>query len=297
MIESIEKIDAKRFIGEQIGTATILKEIARGGMAVVFIAFQRTLKRQIAVKILPRSHLTPEKAELFQTEAEAAAILSHPNIIQIYEVGETDEFLYFTMQFVQGTTLSAILNKARKQIIPSRRVLPVKKTIQIIIQVLDALDYAHSYDIVHMDIKPDNILVENHTRRPLISDFGVARVLRGEENENQIAGGSPLYMAPEQIIGSAVDGRTDIYAVGTMLFQMFVHALPLQNYNSFEELLEHKLLKKGGIFRQKPSELNPTLNRDMDRIVLKATAYEPEHRHSTCKDFIKDLKWYIRRFL
>jgi serine/threonine protein kinase len=297
MIELIENIDAKRFIGERIGTATILKEINRGGMAVVFIAYQQTLKRQIAVKILPRSHLTPEKAELFQTEAEAAAILSHPNIIQIYEVGETDEFLYFTMQFVQGDTLARVLKEKKKQIIPSRRVLPVKKTIQIIIQILDALDYAHSHDIVHMDIKPDNILVENHTGRPLISDLGVARVLRGEKNENQTAGGSPLYMAPEQIIGSAVDGRTDIYAVGTMLFQMLVLALPIRNYNSFEELLEHKLLKKGGIFRQEPSALNPALNREIDKIVRRATAYEPEHRYSTCKDFIKDLKWYKRRFL
>jgi serine/threonine protein kinase len=296
-MESIEKIDAGRFVGERIGTATILKEIARGGMAVVFIAYQQTLKRRIAVKILPRTHLTSEKAVLFQTEAEAAAILSHPNIIQIYEVGETDEFLYFTMQLVQGATLSKILTEKKKQIIPSRRVLPVNNTIQIIIQVLDALDYAHSYDIVHMDIKPDNILVENHTRRPLISDFGVARVLRGEKGESQTAGGSPLYMAPEQIIGSSVDGRTDIYAVGTMLFQMLVYALPLQHYNSFEQLLEHKLLKREGIFRQAPSELNPTLNPDMDKIVRKATAYEPEHRYSTCREFIKDLKWYKRRFL
>lgn len=297
MIEPIEKIDAKRFIGNRIGTATILKEIARGGMAIVFIAYQQTLKRQIAVKILPRSHLSPEKAELFQTEAEAAAILSHPSIIQIFEVGETDEFLYFTMQFVKGFTLSKILKEKKKQILPSKRVLPVNKTIQIIIQVLDGLDYAHSHDIVHLDIKPDNILVENHTCRPLISDFGLARVLRGEKNENQTTGGSPLYMAPEQIIGSKVDGRTDVYAVGTMLFQMLVHTLPMENYNSFEELLEHKLLAKDGIFRQEPSELNVALDRDMDKIVRRSIAYEPENRYSTCKDLIKDLKWYKRKFL
>jgi serine/threonine protein kinase len=296
-MESIQQIDASRFVGQQIGTATILKELARGGMAVVFIAYQRTLKRQIAVKVLPRRHLTPQTADLFQTEAEAAAILSHPNIIQIYEVGENDEFLFFTMQLVQGTTLSAILKKARKQIISSKRVLPVKYTLEIIIQVLDALDYAHQHDIIHMDIKPHNILVENHTRRPLISDFGVARVLRGENHDSQTAGGSPLYMAPEQIIGSVVDGRTDIYAAGTMLFQMLVPALPLGAYQSHESLLEDKLLNKEGIFRQKPSELNRTLDRDMDKIIRRATAYEPEQRYTTCKDFIKDLKWYKRRFL
>ena len=296
-MESIQKIDANSFVGQQIGTATILKEIARGGMAVVFIAYQRTLKRQIAVKVLPRSHLTSQTAELFQTEAEAAAILSHPNIIQIYEVGETDEFLFFTMQLVQGTPLSTILKTARKQIIPSKRVLPVKYTIEIIIQVLDALEYAHQHDIIHMDIKPHNILVENHTRRPLISDFGVARVLRGENNDGQTAGGSPLYMAPEQIIGSAVDGRTDIYATGTMLFQMLVPALPMRAYQSHESLLKDKLLNKEGIFLQKPSELNPTLAMDMDKIIDRATAYEPEQRYANCRDFIKDLKWYKRRFL
>jgi len=296
-MESIQTINANRFVGRQIGTATIIKEIARGGMAIVFIAYQRTLKRQIAVKVLPRSHLTPQAAELFQTEAEAAAILSHPNILQIYEVGETDEFLFFTMQLVQGVTLSTILNKAKKQIIATKRVLPEKNTIDIMIQVLDALDYAHQNDIIHMDIKPDNILFEKHTRRPLISDFGVARVLRGRNNDGQSVGGSPLYMAPEQITGSAIDGRTDIFATGVMLFQMLVSTLPLSPYRSHESLLEDKILNKEGIFLKKPSELNLTLNREMDEIVAKATAYEPQQRYKTCKHFLKDLEWYKRRFL
>jgi serine/threonine-protein kinase len=296
-MQSIQKIDSNRFVGRQIGTATIIKEIARGGMAIVFIAYQRTLKRQIAIKLLPVDHMTDRTAELFQTEAEAAAILSHPNIIQIYEVGKSDEFLFFTMQLIQGTTLSTILNKIKNQLIPSRRVLPAKKTIEIIIQILDALEYAHHNDVIHMDIKPHNILFEKHTRRPLISDFGVARVLRTQNNSSQITGGSPLYMAPEQIIGSSIDGRIDVFATGIMLFQMLVPSLPMRPYSSHEALLEDKLLNRGGVFLKKPSELNLTLHRSMDQIVSTATAYEPERRYQTCRDFIQDLENYKRRFL
>ena len=93
---AIKDIDTKHLIGKNVGTSTIVSELARGGMAIVFIAFQRTLRRRIGLKIVPKTHLTPQTAELFQQEAEAAAILSHPNIIQIYEVGEVDEFIYFT---------------------------------------------------------------------------------------------------------------------------------------------------------------------------------------------------------
>ena len=296
-MNSIESQNATQFIGRQVGTATILKELARGGMAIVFIAYQRTLKRQIAVKVLPIKNLSQQKVEFFQTEAEAAAILSHPNIIQIYEVGETRDFLFFTMQLVQGTTLSNILKNAKKQILPSKRILPLKQSIKIIIQVLDALDYAHQQNIIHMDIKPENILVERHTNRPLISDFGIARVMRGKDHDTQTTGGSPLYMAPEQIIGATVDGRTDIYAAGIMLFQMLVPALPMPSFDSYESLLEHKLLNKSGLFLQEPSKINPILEKQMDEIVRTATAYEPEKRYPTCKDFIKDLQWYERRIL
>ena len=126
-MNSIESINADRFIGRRIGTATIIKELARGGMAVVFIAYQRTLKRHIAVKVLPKSNLSDHKVEMFQTEAEAAAILSHPNIIQIYEVGETEDFLFFTMQLVQGITLLEILKNAKKQIKNTRLFQPSRQ--------------------------------------------------------------------------------------------------------------------------------------------------------------------------
>ena len=292
---AIKDIDTKHLIGKNVGTSTIVSELARGGMAIVFIAFQRTLRRRIGVKIVPKTHLTPQTAELFQQEAEAAAILSHPNIIQIYEVGEVDEFIYFTMQLIQGQPLTKYMQMARKNVLPSKRMLPLKMTLQVVIQILDALEYAHQQDIIHRDIKPDNIMIEKHTRRPIITDFGVAKVLRGAEEGRGVARGTPLYMAIEQVIGEATDARTDIYAMGTMLFQMLVPKLPIPKFNSYDALLKNKVVNKDAFFLKKPSELNPFLSQEMDRIVQKATAFLPDDRYNNCSEFKEALEQYQRR--
>jgi len=291
---AIAKINVDHLIGKEVGTSTILKELARGGMAVVFIAYQRTLKRQIALKILPKSLMTPKTAQRFQSEAESAAILSHPNIIPVYEVGETDEFLFFTMQLVQGKSLGKMIDMARKNLLPSRRTLPVEEAVRITIEILDALHYAHGEDIIHRDIKPDNILVEKHTQRPLITDFGVAKVLRGEDERTPMIQGTPVYMPPEQILGREVDARSDIYAVGTMLFKILSPDLPFPSYQSKTDLLKQKVRRKDGIFIKLPSEVNPHADETIDRIVLKATAYRKEDRYADCRLFRQDLEAYLQ---
>lgn len=296
-MDSIKNIKVDHLIGEKVGTSTIMKELGRGSMAIVFIAFQQTLKRKIALKILPKSLLTSTASDRFQQEAEAAAILSHPNIIPIYEVGESDEFLFMSMQLVQGNDLYQYIRNAQKQIIPSRRILPLSFSIQIIIQVLDGLGYAHSQDIVHRDIKPANILIEKHTKRPLISDFGMVKFVRGDEIGKTMILGTPIYMAPEQISKSDVDGRADLYAVGTMLFQMIVEKLPIPNYDSLKSLLKHKLKEKTGIFLKMPSQLNSDLNENMDHIIQKAIANDPAHRYASSDEFIKALKLYQKNCL
>ena len=294
---SIKELDVNHLIGKKIGTSTILSELARGGMAIIFIAYQRTLKRRIAVKILPKILLTHQKAELFQQEAEAAAILSHPNIIQIYDVGEVDEFIYFTMQLIQGEPLTNRLKRLKKQVLPSKRFMPVKMIIQIVTQILEALNYAHRQGIIHRDIKPANIMIEEHTQRPIITDFGVAKVLRDAQEDHSIARGSPLYMPPEQILDQSTDERSDLYAAGIMLFEMLVPKLPLPKFDSYEDLLKQKLLNQRGIFLKKPSELNPFLNTMMDQIVLKAMAYEPEKRYENCCELKKALEEYQKKYL
>jgi serine/threonine protein kinase len=293
---AIDSYNTTHLLGKQVGTATIVKELARGGMAIVFIAYQRSLKRRIALKLLPKSLLTPGKAGLFQQEAESAAILSHPNIIPIYEVGETDDFLYLTMQLIQGATLTEILKRIHKQIVPSKRILPLKTTTNLIIQILDALSYAHHYDIVHCDVKPDNIMIDTFTQRPIITDFGIAKVLRGGPADDSKVRGTPLYMAPEQILSEPVDPRADIYAVGVMLFQMLVSGLPIRRYRSSDKLIRDKLLRRDGIFLKKPSEINPQIRTDMDAIVFKATAYIPDGRFGSCREFIADLQHYQSKY-
>jgi serine/threonine-protein kinase len=292
---TIAAYNAERLIGTQVGTSIIIKELARGGMAIVFIAFQKSLKRQIAVKVLPKSLITAKSAELFQQEAEAVAILSHPNIIPVYEVGETDDFLFITMQLVQGNTLAQYMQFAQKNPIPSRRLLPLPATLRVMIQMLDALDYAHSQGIVHRDIKPGNIMIEKHSRRPLVTDFGIVQVLNSDTEAAKAVHGTPLYMAPEQILGQDVDGRADIYAAGTMFYQLLVAELPLPEFKSKTDLLKHKILSRGNFFLKKPSEVNPVIDQEMDRIIGKATAFEPDQRYGSGRDFLGDLEQYQRQ--
>jgi len=293
---SIDDFQSEPLIGKQFGTCTILRELARGGMGIVFIAYQQTLKRQIALKLLPKSVLRPHAAEKFYQEAEAAAILSHPNIVPIYEIGETDEFLFFTMQLVKGDSLSLIIEKAQSHFLPSRRILPIKETILTISQILNALDYAHKEEIIHRDIKPDNILIEQHTQRPLISDFGLAKALRGDNFDLEVRG-TPTYMAPEQILGFKVDGRADIYSVGVVLFEMLVSRLPLLENEPTESFLKRKAFDDSGVFLKKPSDLNRNLHKEMDEIVLKAIAYNPEGRYATCRDFLRSLTKHQEQYV
>jgi serine/threonine-protein kinase len=201
------------------------------------------------------------------------------------------------MQLIQGDPLSKIMHMAKKNVIPSKRTLPLQTTIQIYIQVLDALDYAHNQEIVHRDMKPGNVMIEKHNQRPIITDFGVARLLRGEESGKPMIQGTPLYMAPEQILGQKLDGRADIYAMGTMLFEMLVTQLPIPKFKSKVDMLKAKVLNENGMFQRKPSELRTGLNKDMDLIIRKALAKDTNQRYATCRDFIKDLEQYRDNYL
>ncbi|MFO8049633.1 MAG: serine/threonine-protein kinase [Desulfosudaceae bacterium] len=287
---AITKIDLSHLIGREVGTSTLLKELDRGAMAVIFIAFQRTLKRQIAVKILPKSLLTEASAEMFQQEAEMAAILSHPNIIQVYEVGDTEEFLFFTMQLIQGKPLTYFIERARKHVIPSRRFLDVSTTLNLVLAVLDALSYAHGQDIIHRDVKASNILIEEHTRRPILMDFGISKSVRDPESGKTAILGTPVNMAPEQILGRDLDGRTDVYATGVLLFQMLVSRLPLAPHETTRDLLRLKMNDR--LFIKTPSEMNPALTEDMDRIVRRSIALNPAERYADCREFADDLRAY-----
>jgi len=295
ILVSIKTAKIDYLIGREVGTSVLIREIGRGSMGIIFLAYQRTLKRQIAVKLLPASLLTARGAEQFRNEAESAAILSHPNIVTIYDVGETGDFLYFTMQLVKGRSVAEYINMALKNVLPSKRFLPLTMSIEIVKNVLDALDYAHGQDIIHRDIKPANVLIESHTKRPIITDFGLARVWRISANTSSSVQGSPIYMAPEQITDKNVDERVDVYATGTMLFEMLVSKLPLPKCHSVNELLKMKMYLKDRLFQKRASEINPMVDGEMDEILRKSTSFDPDDRYVTCREFLEALDVYASR--
>jgi serine/threonine-protein kinase len=292
---TIKTMNFDHLVGSTFGTSVLIRQVGRGAMSIVFVAYQKSLKRQIAVKILPKALLRPQVAELFQREAEAAAFLTHPCIIPIYEIGETDEFLFFTMQLVKGQSLSHHLRQALKNVVPSKRRLPIRASLKIIAKVLDALDYANTKGIVHRDIKPGNILIESDTQRPIITDFGVARSYAGEHEDSRLLVGTPTYMAPEQIVSNIVDGRADLYATGVTLFEMVCGRLPYPPCDSAVKLLKIKLRLQDRLFQQSPAEINPAVDTELDQIITKAVAYDKERRYATCGHFARAIDDYLAR--
>ncbi len=293
----LNDMDLSHLTGQRVGSTTLLKEIARGSMGAVFIGFQSNLKRQIAVKVLPKSILTPQNARLFQQEAELAAFLSHPNIIPVYEIGDAGEFLFISMQYVKGKSLSYYINRAHKNPLPSKKILPLKTTFSIIISILKALEYAHHNSIIHRDIKPGNILIENYEKRPIIVDFGLAKVVQKPDETSSMIVGTPLYIAPEQILKKDVDGRADIYSTAMMLRKMLIPIPLFPGLKSAEEILRFKIKQKDKLFTQKVSEITPELNEEIDRILIKALSFKPESRYAACREFREHLELYARSFI
>jgi serine/threonine protein kinase len=246
--------------------------LGRGGMGAVYKGVQKSLDRAVAIKILPPEvqHGDPSFAERFKRESKAMAKLGHPNIVPVYDAGETaDGLLYYVMEFIQGTDLAHIMR--------TEHVLPPKKAGAIISQVCDALEFAHKHGIIHRDIKPSNVIVDEHGR-VLVADFGLAKTLHGDAQADNamtltgLAMGTPLYMAPEQAIGRAVDHRADIYSLGALFYEMLTGAPPQ------------------GALRPPSSSLD--LDQRLDGVVLKALATDPAQRYqrvSEVKSAVSDI--------
>jgi serine/threonine-protein kinase len=285
-------IDINKFIGRELGTVTLLKVLGQGANGIVFVAFQRTLKRQVAVKILLKTERTTEESrQMFNLEAEMVAALSHPNIIPVFEMGEADDCYYQVMQLIKGSDLETVIENRLKNPLPTRRTLPINETVQIMRQVLDALGYAHEEGVIHQDIKPANTLMEERLNRPLIADFGIARTIEAGSSEKQVLVGSPLYMAPERVKEHSADARADIFSAGVMLFKMLVGKLPVSEHNVMALLLK-KVKDPDGVFTQRPSQMSRTVDDGLEQIVYKAIAPDPEKRYQTCRDFDNDLASY-----
>ena len=210
-------------------------EIGRGGMAVVYRAVDLRLHRPVAIKVLPPElAFNPDVRMRFIREAQTAAQLSHPNIVPIYSVDEKDGMVYFVMSLVDGESVGARL--VRQGAWPADRVAPVLR------DVADALSYAHERGVIHRDIKPDNILIDRASGRPLVTDFGIARAVVGETRitATGVAVGTPAYMSPEQAVGEReIDGRSDLYSLGVVGYQMLAGETPFKASNTPAMLVKH----------------------------------------------------------
>ena len=213
------------------------REIGRGGMGIVYRAKDRRLKRTVAIKILPPElAFRSEIRSRFLREAETAAQLSHPNIVPIYSVDERDGLVYFVMAMIEGENLAKLMH--------DRGPMEVGEVRRILRDVADALAYAHARNVVHRDIKPDNILLDASSGRPMVTDFGIARaVSEGGDSRLTATGmaiGTPAYMSPEQSAGErTIDGRSDLYSLGVVGYQMLAGQLPVQAASTPAMLVKH----------------------------------------------------------
>ena len=288
-------VDWASFIGRDLGNVTIVKELGRGAMGVVFVGFQKTLKRQVAVKVLHKARLRGRSAlTLFRDEGEALAVLNHPNIIPIYEMGETDECFFQVMQLVDGSDLRTIIKRTHNHPLPSKRLIPLDTGLEIVENALSGLAYAHEEGVIHQDVKPANILVEKRDGRPLIADFGIARIFDAEYGSSGNVVGTPLYMAPEQAAAKPTDGKADIYSMGVILFEIAAGALPVKE-EPVALMLERKKYAPETFFTVAPGRAAPRIDPRLERIILKALSPDAGNRYARCDAFIADLKDYRRQ--
>jgi serine/threonine-protein kinase len=251
------------------GRYSLERELGRGGMGVVYLAREVRLDRSVAIKLLPPSKTAdPKLRERFLREARTAAKLSHPNIIPIHAVEEIGEFVFFAMAFVDGETLTERVRQ--------RGPMPPSEGARVVRDVAWALAYAHGQGVIHRDVKPDNILLEQATGRVLVADFGIAGVVAGAGG--LVAGeiiGTPEFMSPEQALGESVDGRSDLYSLGVVGYFVFSGTLPFEAEKATEVLAKQVTERAPPLATASPG-VPRRIAQAIDRCLAKDPAERPE---------------------
>lgn len=291
---AVEQQGIRPFIGDgfvpgvsslpaQFGEYELLEEIGRGGMGIVYRAIQKSLQRVVAVKMLLRRDLASQ-ADLtrFRSEAEAAAQLDHPGIVSIFEVGEHQGHPFYSMRYIEGTTLSKRLQSGP---------IPPREGAQILLRVAEAVQAAHARGVLHRDLKPSNILIDL-AGKPHVSDFGLAKRLEGHQTMTHTGAilGTPCYMSPEQAAGSRGDVGpvSDVWSLGAILYQVLVDRPPFQASSPMDTLLA--VLE---VDPPLPRSINREVNRDLEMIALKTLQKPQDLRYASAADLANDLRAFL----
>src|SRR5687768_1478109 len=263
-----------------LGRYNIERTLGKGAMGVVYEGIDPKLNRRVAIKTILKSHLDPDTAKdysmRFSREAQAVARLNHPHIVQVYDFAEEGDVAYLVMEFIDGRELKHYFDAEQR--------FELKDAVRIMGELLDALEFAHSAGVIHRDIKPANVMLDAQGRTKL-TDFGVARVHDPDRSqaERTQAGtmiGTPAYMSPEQITGSAVDKRSDLFSAGIILYQFLTGAKPFTGGGAWT--IAKKIVQEDP---PQPSSVNSAVTPHFDAVVKKALSKHPGTRYQSAKDF------------
>ena len=265
-------------IGKTLGGYQIVEQIGQGGMASIFKAYQPSLDREVAIKVLPPFYAEQNDSFLarFKREAKSVAKLRHPNILMVMDFGEQDDIAYIIMEYVKAGTLKDMMT----------RPMALSEIYPVIKQIAGALDYAHGEGVIHRDIKPSNILMPKPDWA-LLTDFGLARMVEGSSvlTQSGMAMGTPAYMSPEQGSGDKVDARSDVYSLGIMLYEMTVGEVPYTADTPMAVMIKH-IVDPLPI----PSSKNPTIPESLERVILKVIAKNPDDRYQSAGELVKAIE-------
>jgi serine/threonine protein kinase len=262
--------------GQMLGSYRIITQIGKGGMATVYKAYQPSMDRNVAIKVLP-SQLAESKefTARFQQEARFIARLEHPHILPVFDYGESDGVAYFVMRYLEAGTL--------KDRMEAGRPLPLNEIDRIFTQLTAALSYAHSHGIVHRDLKPANALIDSYGNI-FLTDFGIAKLLESASprlTQTDAIMGTPAYISPEQAQAATVDQRSDIYSLGIILYEMVTGGVPFTADTPLAIILKHISDPL-----PPPSLIKPDIPAPIERVILKALAKNPADRFSTAEEFV-----------
>lgn len=266
-------------IGKRIsGRYKILEVIGGGGMANVYLARDMILEREVAMKVLRFDFSNDDEfIKRFRREAQSATSLAHPNVVSIYDVGEEDGIYYIVMEYVDGQTL--------KQYIQQFAPVHPRKAVNIMVQIVSAIQHAHDNQIIHRDIKPHNILIDHHGNVK-VTDFGIAMALSSTTiTQTNSVLGSVHYLSPEQARGGLANKKSDIYSIGIVLFELLTGRLPFDGESAISIALKHLQSQTPS-----PKRWNPDIPQSLENIILKSTAKDPFHRYDSAEEMEKDLE-------